>query len=239
MKLQTNIRDFKLFKSLQFFILKVVLPSIIFLIVIGALFKTKGIPFRHLVIDPNAFKGIPPYIGMISTLGILFWCASSAISLFVAYILFKNDKLKAEKWAKFLFFSGWITMFLFLDDLFQIHEYYYRPFINFIHIDNSRFIANLFESLFFLGYAIIIISYIYKFKMLFKKTNYAILGLSLISFLVSVLVDIVTPESMPLHFFLEEGSKFLGIVIWCCYFLDCCYQQIQKNISNKNYILSD
>jgi hypothetical protein len=239
MKLHAKSSDFKSFKNLPLFIFKVVLPSIIFLIVVKSLFGLKGVPFSSLVVDPNAFKNVPPYIGMISMLGILLWCASSAISLFVACILPKNNQLKAQKWAQFLLFSGCLTMLLVLDDLFQIHEYYYRIFIDLALVENPKIIANIFEGLFFIVYAILILVFLYRFKLLLKKTNYKIFLLSLLFFAISIVVDLLIPDSMPLSYFLEEGSKFVGIVIWFGYFFDCCYQLVQKFFLNQNYLLSD
>jgi hypothetical protein len=239
MKLQAKSSDFRLFKNLPSFILKAVLSSILFLIFMRTLFSLKGVPFSYLVSDPNAFSGMPPYIGMITLIGILIWCASGAISIFVAWILPKDNQTKSINWSQFLFFSGCITMFLVFDDLFQIHEYYYLPFIDLDSFENPRPIQLFFQGSFFLMYVILISIHFYRFRMVVKKSNYNILNLSILFFGVSIILDIATSESMPFYYFLEEGSKFTGIVIWFSYFLDCCYQQIQKFVFNKNYFLSD
>ncbi|MBW4689112.1 MAG: hypothetical protein KME40_29480 [Komarekiella atlantica HA4396-MV6] len=213
---------------------RVVLPTTIFLIVTQIIVKIQGIPFYILVVDPNEMGKLPPYTGMISMLGILFWCASAATSIFSSFLLQKKGGLKSKKWSKFLLFSGCITLVILLDDLFQIHEYYYRSFIDLSTFTNPSPIKNLFESIFFGMYAIIILVYLFKFKSLFQKTNYTILLLSLFFFVISTIVDVATPEKMFLHSTIEEGSKFLGIVTWFSYFIDCCYEQVQHLIVNKN-----
>ncbi|OKH46952.1 hypothetical protein NIES2101_24375 [Calothrix sp. HK-06] len=165
-------------------------------------------------------------------IGILFWCASAVICLFTSYVLTKHKELQTRKWSKFLLYSGCITLIMLFDDLFQIHEYYYQPFIDLSTVKNARFFINLFELLFFVIYFVLISIYILKFKALFKKTNYPIFSLTILFFALSILVDIGTPETMVLHTSIEEGSKFLGIVTWFTYFLDCCYEQIQRLITN-------
>ncbi|MBW4646008.1 MAG: hypothetical protein KME23_23955 [Goleter apudmare HA4340-LM2] len=225
---------FRLFKSLRTTILRVVLPSSLFLILIQVVCKIKGIPFAQLVIDANAAAQLPAYTGMISMLGIFFWCTSAAISIFISYVMKKIRGLESRKWSRFLLFSGCITLMLVFDDLFQIHEYYYYPFIDLNAVENPVFVRNFWESVFFSIYIVLILIYLFKFKSLFKKTNYSILFLSLLFFAISIIVDVGTPDEMFLHNTIEEGSKFLGIVVWFSYFLDCSYQQIQKLIFNIN-----
>ncbi|WP_194004996.1 hypothetical protein [aff. Roholtiella sp. LEGE 12411] len=233
--MQSDSLNTKLFKNLPSIIVKVVLPTIIFLIVTQIIVKIQGIPFYQLVVDPNEIAKLPPYTGMISMLGILFWCASAATSIFSSFLIQKKGGLKSKKWSRFLLFSGCITLVILFDDLFQIHEYYFRPFVDLSTFQNPSPIKNLFEAIFFAMYAIAIFIYLFKFKSLFKKTNYNILILSLLFFVVSTIVDIATPEKMFLHSTLEEGFKFLGIVTWFSYFIDCCYEQILFFvINNKN-----
>lgn len=234
MDMQSNSFNSRLFKNLPSIIVRVVLPTTIFLIATQIIVKIQGIPFYVLVVDPNEIAKLPPYTGMISMLGILFWCASVATSIFSSFLLQKKGGLKSRKWAKFLLFSACITLVILLDDLFQIHEYYYHPFIDLRNFTNPSPVKNFFELIFFTMYAIAISIYLWKFKSLFKKTNYPILLLSLLFFAISVFVDVATPEKMFLHSTIEEGSKFLGIVTWFSYFVDCCYEQVQYLIVNRS-----
>ncbi|RUT09700.1 hypothetical protein DSM106972_001950 [Dulcicalothrix desertica PCC 7102] len=239
MNIKSNPNNFRLFKNLSSVIFKVVFPTTVFFIAVLLISRLQGISTNILVGDPNEIAGLPPYAGMISMLGVLFWCASAVICIFTSYILTKNDGLQTRKWSRFLLFSGCITVLMLLDDLFQIHEYYYHPFINLSAFKNSRFVINLFESLFFSIYIVLISIYLLKFKNLFKNTNYPIVIMAILFFVLSVLVDVGTPETMVLHTSIEDGSKLLGIVTWFSYFLDCCYEQIQKLLSNNKKLSSE
>ncbi len=51
---------------------------ILVLLVVFLSFKT-GIPIDKFTGDPAAIAGINPFIGVVSNIGILFWCASASI----------------------------------------------------------------------------------------------------------------------------------------------------------------
>ncbi|MBC1268346.1 MULTISPECIES: hypothetical protein [Nostocaceae] len=227
---QGDMANLGLFKNMRLLIVTVVLPATVFLLLMQIIFKLNGIPFYTLVADPNEIGKLPPYAGMISMLGILFWCASAAISIFTASFLSKNKLVRSKKWSNFLLLSGFLTLFILLDDLFQIHEYYFHPFVDLKTWENPRRVQNFFETVFFIIYMILIGMYLYRFKSIFKITNYNILLLALSFFAISTIVDIATPESMFLHYTIEEGLKFLGIVTWFSYFMDCSYQQLKSSI---------
>lgn len=76
------------------------------------------VPVGNLTKDPLAVAGKPFYFGMLSQVGILFWCASAAICFFCAALLVK---INSTNLSGFLFFLGCVTTVLLLDDLFSVH----------------------------------------------------------------------------------------------------------------------
>lgn len=210
---------------------KVVLPAAIFLLLIQFIAFTQKIPFYHFVADINELPGLPPYVGMVSTIGILFWCATAVICLFTAYTL-KKCGYRDRKGINYLLFFGYFNLLILSDDLFQIHEHYFLLFINLNLFDNPRIIQDFFEAIFFLIYVILLATCLLRFNSFLRKTQYPILILSILFFAFSTVADLLTPATMRFHFLLEEGAKFIGIVTWFSYFANCAYQEIRQMNAN-------
>lgn len=118
-------------------VIKLYIPTLIILaFFIFISWKTK-IPISIFLKDPaviadsNALMGsnlnitINPFVGAVSNIGILLWCFSSSICFFSYVILKEHKKInnnQLNKLANFLFYSGILTAFLLLDDLFLLHE---------------------------------------------------------------------------------------------------------------------
>lgn len=118
-------------------VIKLYIPTLIILaFFIFISWKTK-IPISIFMKDPaviadsNALMGsnlnitINPFVGAVSNIGILLWCFSSSICFFSYVILKEHKKInnnQLNKLANFLFYSGILTAFLLLDDLFLLHE---------------------------------------------------------------------------------------------------------------------
>ena len=81
-------------------------------------FQTR-IPIGELTRDPLATMGKQFYFGIVSQIGILFWCSCAAICFFSVGIL---RNIKQNKVISYLVYSGAFTTILLLDDLFLIHE---------------------------------------------------------------------------------------------------------------------
>jgi hypothetical protein len=64
--------------------------------------STGGIPGNS-----NAVSELPPHMGMVSNLGILFWCSTAVVCLFTA----STDMNKNISVESFLFYSGILTWF--------------------------------------------------------------------------------------------------------------------------------
>jgi hypothetical protein len=79
---------------------------------------TQDVPFGNLTRDPTAIMEAPFYTGFLSQLGIIFWAATAAISLFSATVI--APTFASEK--RFLYASGLFILMLAADDLFLLHE---------------------------------------------------------------------------------------------------------------------
>ncbi len=188
----------------------VILLGLLFLIaIIGAQYD---IPIAHFTRDPAAILHAHPFTGVISNIGILFWCSTSAICFFASAIHFKKGSVNV---ATFLLFSGLLTSVLLLDDLFMLHE---DIFPKYLHIP---------EKLIYLGYLFLFLIYLKKFNRVISQTEYIILFISFTFFFLSIFCDVVLPQE-GIEFLVEDGFKLFGIVTWFIFFIRTCFVQTQQ-----------
>lgn len=160
----------------------------------------KGISIDRLTCDPTAVVKAPSYTGFLSQVGILFWSASAAICMFSAKVLSRHpDNLETKS---FLFVSGLLTLVLCLDDVFLLHEQFLLSFFG------------IPEKVVFIGYAGFMLLYLVRFYSIILNTEYILLGMALVFFAVSIVLDFFDP---PIYLF-EDGAKLVGIVSWLSYF---------------------
>jgi hypothetical protein len=207
---------------------KIYLPSFLFIILVWRISNVFGIDIYELTADPAAVAGKPPYVGLISNIGNLLWCGTAAICIFSAFLT-KLDRDCFRRWFTFLLCSGVLTTFLLLDDMFQLHEYYPIVFFgaeNFPLKDKG--LQNLFESFYFIAYLGCFTFYLAYYIKLIKCTEHLFLTLAFFFFGLSVVIDIITPESMPMHNLTEDSFKLLGIISWSAYLSKTCSLVIRQ-----------
>lgn len=192
----------------------VFIPAILIIAAIPPFCIFSGITCDILTRDVAAITGVNPFTGIISNLGILIWCAAAAICLFGSLIL------RGEKPAQsiFLTYSGYLTAALMFDDLFEFHESLAHHYLG---IDQSVVI---------IIYIAATMSYLFYFRRAILESDYFFFITALFLFAVSVSVDqILEPwlEAMgSWMFLLEDGSKFIGIISWCAYFLQISFNYV-------------
>jgi len=164
--------------------------------------ESLGLSMSLLSRDPAATFHSSPFIGVISNIGIIVWSAAVAICLFCSGIFHKQNK---GEHATFFRYSGLITFILLIDDLFMFHDLVFPKILHFP------------EKLVYAAYFLLIVIYLFKFYKYILKTEYAILGLALILFGLSMLIDQILP-SRGIEFLIEDGMKLLGITTWYIYF---------------------
>ncbi len=194
---------------------------ILVLLVVFLSFKT-GIPIDKFTGDPAAIAGINPFIGVVSNIGILFWCASASICFF-SFALPQKTRNRGN-FSAFFLFSGFITSILLLDDLFLFHERHLNS--REIIFPNSTFIS---QEVIYLSYAMIILFYFIKFRKIIVKTDFIILLLALSFFGASIIIDSFS-LSIPMKSLFEDGFKLFGIVSWFGYFVRVCFQVVKYAI---------
>lgn len=193
------------------------IPSILVLIGVAIASIILDINLGLLTRDPTSIAKINPLSGILSNFGIILWC-SAATACFFAAIAIRNIESKDCFW--FLFCSGLLSAYLLLDDFFQFHE---------ILAGNHVGISEKFTYM-ALGTAVLI--YLFLFKRNIWQTNFCFLLMSFIFLATSVATDVCQGFLMRRighwQFFIEEGTKWLGISCWCSYYTETSYRIVVR-----------
>lgn len=209
-------------------VLKIYLPAFLFYGLMWYITRSLGIGIYPLTADPGEISGQPPYIGLISNIGNLIWCGTSAVCIFSAFLI-KTNSTYAKRWFKFLLISGIFTAALLLDDMFRIHENYAMIFAG-TDANLAKTIRgsqNLFEGMFFVAIFSSFLLYLFYFRKHILNTEYLFFVLAFAFLSMSVLVD-MAPGNNNFHHLTEEGFKFFGIVSWSAYFFRTCWASIRS-----------
>lgn len=181
------------------------------------------IPMSRLTRDVTTIAKIHPFSGVLSNLGILLWCATVSICLFSAVAL---RRVESNENYRFLLVSALLSMYLLFDDLFRFHE---RIAPNVLGLDERVVIL-------FLGLATS--SYLIMFRSVILRTNYVCLLLALGMLTLSVVIDTILWQWMSglghWAYFIEDGTKWMGIAFWCCYYFHTSLNLINGNLSRPN-----
>ena len=194
---------YRQFRSAMPTLIKLYVPILAILAGIVLLRIFRDVKTSDMTRDPAQITGSHPFTGLLSNLGILFWCSSAAICFFCAAIIRKDSK--DHNYASFLFSSGLITSLLLIDDLFMFHDFVLPTYFH------------MHESSFYIVYLVLIVVFLLAFRRIILGTNYSILCLALIFFVISMMFDFA-PVRLLGHWVFEDGCKFFGIVTWMYYF---------------------
>ena len=172
-----------------------------------------GISIEAFFRDPSATLGGHPLTGVISNLGALAWCAGAAICFFTAAIL----RRRGDGLATFFFWSGILTSVLLLDDFFLFHD------------DLAKRLFRMKQRHVEIAYVAAVAAYLVAFRRILLESDWPILFAALSLFGGSMAVD-----QLQHHFAshwriaFEDGSKFLGIVVWAGYFVQTGLQAVRR-----------
>ena len=179
-----------------------------------------GVPLEMFTRDPAAIAGINPFAGIVSNIGVLFWCIGASICLFSFFNIVGRQTNRINDYTLFLLFFGLTTLVLLFDDLFLFHE-----------VIAPRFL-NLSEKEIYICYGIIVLFGIVRFKKIIFQTELIILSLAFIFFSLSIAIDLFGSWLiLPGGNFVEDGFKLLGISSWVCYFVSASFQIDRKYLS--------
>jgi len=161
-----------------------------------------GVPFGDLTRDPADVFNVSFYIGFLSQTSNFFWATAAAVCMFAGWVLPRQPAVHEPR--SFLFYSGLLTLLFALDDSFLIHD---------------RIIPRLGipETVTYLGYAGLVLLYFVRFGRAILKTEYVLLGMALVFFGTSILLDVLEPPGLDIYLF-EDAAKLAGILCWLAYF---------------------
>jgi hypothetical protein len=214
-------------------------------IVLVALTLQQRIPLPVLLEDVTYLAEVPFYTGFISNLGILIWMSAAAVAGFTYLVLRSHPNHRARP---FLLASFLLTLFLTLDDLYLIHDEFFPEYLG------------ISETAFFVGYIVIVAAYVYAFRRTLMRSEYLLLILAFGFFAFSLAIDnvqellpglyssiregtgnpiVIDAEGAQqavegtvssIRYMAEDGSKFLGIVTWCLFFVRYCHAQLKAQL---------
>lgn len=173
------------------------------LVVVALVAKLTSIPVQHLTADSVAILDQPYYFGFLSNLGTFLWSAMATVCLFTASMLTNSSEKRLER--RFLVWSGCLVLWLGLDDVFLLHEEFFPTYLR------------IPENLVYATYVVCVVTYLWKFKGVIRRSNYRFLIIAFTCFCLSVSLDILNLSGIDPYFF-EDAFKYLGLVAWLIYF---------------------
>ena len=187
----------------------VILAFSISAIVLGVVFALHiigDVPVSDLTRDALAVAAKPPWFGFLSQAGIFFWGGAATICLFLWATA--NSLGSDRQLVRFGLCSALLTMLLWLYDAFMFHEFVFP------------LLFGLKENMLFGGYAALLLTYLFYFRDVIRRTDIRLLVFSLLLFATSVLADkgILAGVNSEMLYLIEDGGKFSGIVAWTGYF---------------------
>ena len=203
-------------------IIKIFLPVIAFLWMVFQIGKNNGISFGYFSRDaiqtlwhePNAEVAF--YIGFLSNIGVIFWCFTTAI-LFFSFKISK-DLGKSNSLGQFFIFSGLLTLFLMIDDLFLMHDVIVPYYLE------------ISEKFLYLFYGLYALALLFIFKEIILESDYLLFLFAFASLASSVITDVILTIGISIKetYLFEDGFKFLGIISWFIYFSRTCYFKLMQ-----------
>ena len=218
---------------------KLYTPIIILLLLILLVNNKTEIPIATFTKDSAVIAGsnglsslvdftTNPFVGVVSNIGILFWCICASICLFCNTILQNKQNVELSKFRIFGGFFrcfGLITSILLFDDLFLFHE------------TIAPKLFSISQKAIYFAYAFVVGWAIIKYRKTIIKTEWDLLLLAFLFFTISVIMDEFVSWIYPIKLsedglpaLIEDGFKLLGIISWCAYFVRVCFLVINNFI---------
>lgn len=173
-------------------------------------------PISEFTRDMAAVAGVPPWVALLSQIGNIFWWASASVAALGAMQLAGGRQVAARR---FLLLLAGLTLLLATDDTFMVHD---RLAPRFLGLREELILVALYGAL--LMYMLI------RYRTVWQQTGRALLGLALAGFALSVAIDRLPEDLLPLHHLFEDGSKLVGISCW----LGFCVQSVLFHTTPKN-----
>lgn len=150
--------------------------------------------------------------GVISNLGVTFWCWAAGAAAFAGTVLLRTGRSTGRP----LLAVGLLTAFLGLDDLFLGHELFDQKLGIPQPVTYSVY-----------GAAVIAIAYVYREY--WRRTEFLLVLPAAIFFTVSVLADVAVHGKYSFTV-VEECAKFAGIATWALYVVRTAYLEVMAQL---------
>ena len=203
-------------------IFKIVFLSSVFLFSVLVIAVKSGIEPSDLSRDYSGVYHLEPYVGMLSSLGIIIWCASVTLCWFAWYFLRMRNPNSGRK--NFFFVSGLITAIIAIDDLFQFHEVIVPDYFGIPEIS------------FYIAYTFILILFNIKYVNTLMNKYFSILISSYFFLAFSIVFDVFFEDAVAFGTYIEDGLKFMGIALWSAYFFKTILLELSGAIAEESYI---
>lgn len=207
------------------------LPVLLLLLATGMISVIKEVPIKNFMRDTTAVARAPFYIGAISNIGVLLWCATASMCFLTSSVLHRASTGTKEQ--LFFLWAALITAVLMIDDLFLVHE-----------TVAPRFLAVSSDSVFVI-YGILTSAFLLYYRRLILQTDYILLLLGILFLAGSVAFDMLSDnnfipslKSTGMQNYLEDSSKLLGIAGWFSYFGRECFKKLSRQDGKEKLIAS-
>lgn len=191
---------------------------------VAAASLTSDVPMSYFLEDAASTLKAPNYIGLVSNVGVLLWCVSSALCFFAYAVLRKTGV--AQQPPAFFLAAGLVTTALLIDDLFMLHE----------HTADIHWRFN--EEVVFLLYGGMFLLFLGKFWRTIAASQFLFLVLAFGFMGASLVFDQLKEgfaNNAPSIGLMEDGFKLLGIVTWLVYFARTCLTQVLFSLTPNRY----
>lgn len=208
--------------GVRFSVLAIIYGSTLIFLALTVLVSVYAdVPLSFFSRDPTRTLHGHSLTGIQSNLGVLVWWAAASICVFGHVVLKRRQNNR--RFSSFLLWSGVITFSLALDDLFLFHD------------DLGYRYLGLNEKPILVGYGLVCVWYVIRFRRSILSTEYILLFLAFVFFGSSLVVDVLQYKwESPWRIFFEDGFKLLGIVTWSGYLIRTCFQAIAASLTVRS-----
>ena len=148
---------------------------------------------------------LPPWTGLLSTLGLCAWAAAAAVALFAgAWVRERGGSTPIP--AGWFFGAGALSVVLLLDDAFLAHEILLPDFVG------------IPEMVTYALYGLAALAWFAGGFRFLRGTPWPLLAVAGLGFAASAVIDVVSGDNDPAFtVLLEDGAKWIGIAAWAAY----------------------
>ena len=208
------ITEYRLFRSA----LVVFAVTVLATLALIAIFVGPNV-IPKLTRDIAAVADVHPATGALSNIGAFLWFGTAAVLLFTFATLKNNGSGRLRF---FLLSSAVITLYLWADDFFMIHEKLSWTLIPSAPIAFHRWFEKGILLLILLATSL----HILVFKSFLLQLPYRIFAVALVFLGLSVVVDQTYPlvgwDGGEWEYFIEDGAKWIGICMWSLFHVETC-----------------